>query len=1047
MQCVTHSSFIAYHIRTFSKSIFKFRIYKMKKRTALSKAVAEPKKLPEEKKESQQEDSTNYVITKFLRRGFNSLSTEELAATMITPGFPAVFKAKTGEDWDTQYKVKVLDRLENAKFDLRWLTKSTTLNGQFGPLFELCKLGSVSKVVEYIKKNGNDTLFAVDVAMKSPLHIAASNGHTQLVETLVNMGASLEARDKFLRTPLHLAASGGFETVGNSLISLGADPSVKDSVYLQRDAKISQSGRTALHYACCASSVELVNLLIAKCPELVHMADNVLFLVKNKMQHSRTPLHYVVWNESTQQASIARALAENGAEIDSMDEARRTPLHYASEVGKTKVLPVLLQHGAKISLRDGEKNMTAFQLAPNERVREILIVYSSPPHKTKPEDIAYLNEALKGQKLLIRVAEEPKRPSIKQPRVQRKPSREVSHELPKEPPRVEQSEPEDLSPGALPYNLKNHQELLINLLGRVQEFGVASSQHIKKPYLFSGSWMEQVRSIEDLMKIIGGTTPSDAVMRVYNILYPYKKPLPPAKGDELAVSEFYGEKLVEGEMDKAFKSPEKAPEPVHEGAESKEMEKYIAKLEGEMKEKERKIKELEAKVLEKQKPIEDESTKILLAQEKGEKEALEGRVQELNNELLKAQNQVEELQEILSQTNEKYVELKNQIEAPDNADLEAANKKIAELEKQLELQKQMDKALRFKAGQMFLACLEEANGKLAGSKVTSEEQKYGDELDNFDPADDYALIRLLKKLEGNPPNLHQRLLNADNTGTGILTLSQYTKVLESLQIPPQDVMSMLRLVKAFENGTGKFRIREFMSHLNHRAELREKWENALFTRVLSYFKQTGLSLTDAFAFFDVNQNGQIEFEEMSAAFNAMKIRLPRQDLKAIFAVMDKDGSGEVSLEEFEEKLLAVGGAELKKVEKEEEKQEENDVIVDEPVGEEQEEIDEPENIVVVDEDTMKGKVEEDHPQDFADSLKVNNLEEAKEAENFAPEGLEEAKDELGQEGDSLAQNQDAAIDTVPENKENVDKQGDVVINEDIQDILQFSLYLDFKQQQ
>ncbi len=196
-------------------------------------------KPPEEKKDEpmpradepgSEKSITSYVITKFLRRGFNSLTAEELAATMVTPDFAANFKAKTGEDWEAQYRVKVLERLENAKFDLRWLTKATTLHGQFGPLFELCKLGSVTKVVEFIKQAGNDTLFAGDVAMKSPLHIAAGNGHTQLVETLVNMGASLEARDKFLRTPLHLAANGGYDTVANSLIRLGADPAAKDSV-------------------------------------------------------------------------------------------------------------------------------------------------------------------------------------------------------------------------------------------------------------------------------------------------------------------------------------------------------------------------------------------------------------------------------------------------------------------------------------------------------------------------------------------------------------------------------------------------------------------------------------------------------------------------------------------------------------------------------------------------------------------------------------------------------------------------------------------------
>ena len=61
---------------------------------------------------------------------------------------------------------------------------------------------------------------------------------------------------------------------------------------------------------------------------------------------------------------------------------------------------------------------------------------------------------------------------------------------------------------------------------RVQEFGVESFQHVKKPYLFTGSWMEYVRNLDDLMLQINGVRPNEAVMKVFNILFPYDKPLP-----------------------------------------------------------------------------------------------------------------------------------------------------------------------------------------------------------------------------------------------------------------------------------------------------------------------------------------------------------------------------------------------------------------------------------------------------------------------------------------------------------------------------------------
>jgi len=63
---------------------------------------------------------------------------------------------------------------------------------------------------------------------------------------------------------------------------------------------------------------------------------------------------------------------------------------------------------------------------------------------------------------------------------------------------------------------------------------------VKKPYLFTGSWMEYVRNMDDLMLQLNGTRPNEAVMKVFNIIYPYDKPLPHGRGDELSLQDFYG---------------------------------------------------------------------------------------------------------------------------------------------------------------------------------------------------------------------------------------------------------------------------------------------------------------------------------------------------------------------------------------------------------------------------------------------------------------------------------------------------------------------------
>ena len=65
----------------------------------------------------------DHVITKFVSRGIEKLSVEELAVTLVTPDFASVFKKRTGSDWNARLQVKAIDRLTKANFDIQWMTK------------------------------------------------------------------------------------------------------------------------------------------------------------------------------------------------------------------------------------------------------------------------------------------------------------------------------------------------------------------------------------------------------------------------------------------------------------------------------------------------------------------------------------------------------------------------------------------------------------------------------------------------------------------------------------------------------------------------------------------------------------------------------------------------------------------------------------------------------------------------------------------------------------------------------------------------------------
>lgn len=95
---------------------------------------------------------------------------------------------------------------------------------------------------------------ARDAARRGALHVAAFNGHTDILAALLAAGADVRARDNDGRTPLLDAARGGRLAAVEALVAAGADVSAVDI-----------AGRNAIVLACAADapSVALVQRLLA----------------------------------------------------------------------------------------------------------------------------------------------------------------------------------------------------------------------------------------------------------------------------------------------------------------------------------------------------------------------------------------------------------------------------------------------------------------------------------------------------------------------------------------------------------------------------------------------------------------------------------------------------------------------------------------------------------------------------------------------------------------------------------------------------------------
>ena len=67
-----------------------------------------------------------------MRKGFTSLSAEELACTMLCEDFTRDFKNVVNEDWMVNYQFKVVERLQKCNFNFKWKTKPNATTSGLG---------------------------------------------------------------------------------------------------------------------------------------------------------------------------------------------------------------------------------------------------------------------------------------------------------------------------------------------------------------------------------------------------------------------------------------------------------------------------------------------------------------------------------------------------------------------------------------------------------------------------------------------------------------------------------------------------------------------------------------------------------------------------------------------------------------------------------------------------------------------------------------------------------------------------------------------------
>eukprot|EP01103_Thecamoeba_quadrilineata_P019468 TRINITY_DN789_c1_g1_i6.p1 TRINITY_DN789_c1_g1~~TRINITY_DN789_c1_g1_i6.p1 ORF type:complete len:195 (-),score=19.95 TRINITY_DN789_c1_g1_i6:9-593(-) len=160
--------------------------------------------------------------------------------------------------------------------------------------------------------------------------MAAASGNLGLVNTLLEVQAEISARDDRRWTPLHEAASAGHTEVCHRLLQEGACVEARTN-----------TSTLPLHYIVvheCDERVAQLFPFFSRNGQLVNATNN----------NAETPLHYACGSIHDTIGAV-RYLVENGAEINILSKRGASPLHRALMRKKKHVVTYLLEHGAEVS--------------------------------------------------------------------------------------------------------------------------------------------------------------------------------------------------------------------------------------------------------------------------------------------------------------------------------------------------------------------------------------------------------------------------------------------------------------------------------------------------------------------------------------------------------------------------------------------------------------------------------------------------------------------------------------------------------------------------
>uniref|UniRef100_A0AAG5DCF3 Ankyrin n=1 Tax=Anopheles atroparvus TaxID=41427 RepID=A0AAG5DCF3_ANOAO len=228
------------------------------------------------------------------------------------------------------------------------------------------RAGDLQKLIEYLETGQVTDINTCNANGLNALHLAAKDGHYDIVNELLKRGANVDNATKKGNTALHIASLAGQKEIIQLLLQYNASVNVQ-----------SQNGFTPLYMAAQENHDECVNYLLAKGANPALATEDGFTPLAVAMQQGHDKVVAVLLESDTRgkvrlpalhiaakkdDVKAAKLLLENEHNPDVSSKSGFTPLHIAAHYGNVNVAQLLIEKGADVNFT-AKHNITPLHVA------------------------------------------------------------------------------------------------------------------------------------------------------------------------------------------------------------------------------------------------------------------------------------------------------------------------------------------------------------------------------------------------------------------------------------------------------------------------------------------------------------------------------------------------------------------------------------------------------------------------------------------------------------------------------------------------------------